>query len=124
MKLPSTITTVTGRAHHASLRRCAAAIGGRGPLITRAMSPPGTLGGVWPGDLLLPGRVQVAAVTVVEHDGRKRFDFQAPDRLGAEILVGDDLGFLDELREHRTGATDADEVHRPILLERVLHRLP
>src|SRR4029453_451387 len=101
MKPPSTITTVTGRAHHVSFRRCAAAIGGRGPLITRAMNPPGTLGGFGPGELLLPGRVEIPAVTVVEHDGRKALDLQAPDGLGAEVLVGDDLGLLDELREHR-----------------------
>src|SRR6185436_1192525 len=108
MKLPSTITTVTGRAHHASLRRCAAAIGGRDPLITRAMRPP--LRGFWTSELLLPVRVQVAAVTVVEHDGREAVDRQPPDRLGAEIFVGDDLSLLDELREHRAGAADATEV--------------
>src|SRR6476660_3669584 len=122
MKLPSTITTVTGRAHHASLRRCAAAIGGRGPLITRAIDPPLRRFGT--GELLLPVRVQVTAVTVVEHDGRETVDLQPPDRLGAEVFVGDDLGFLDELREHRAGTADAAEVRGPVLLERVLHRLP
>src|SRR4029077_12149837 len=92
----------------------------------RAMRPPGkgTLGGFGPGGLLLPGRVQVAAVAVVEHDGRKPLDLQAPDRLGAEILVRDDRGLLDELREQRASATDAPEVRGLVLLERVLHGLP
>src|SRR5918996_6032763 len=128
MKLPSTITTVTGKTPHASLRRCAAAIGGRAPLvITRLMcgaprSPAGSC--VLAGELLLALGIQVTAVTVVEHDGRERLDLESPDGLRPEVLVGDDLQRLDVAREHGAGAADGPEVHALELAQRVLHGLP
>src|SRR6266536_4050800 len=73
---------------------------------------------------LLAVLIEIAAVTVVQHDGGEALDLEPPDGFRAEVLVGDDLGLLDELREHRPGATDAAEVRRLVLLERVLHRLP
>src|SRR5512145_849657 len=95
MKLPSTMTTVSGSVHHASLRRWVAGMGGRASVITRLMRSPRkrTRGGPLslPGELLLPVLVQVTAVAIVEDDGRERLDLQSSDRFGAEILVGDDL---------------------------------
>src|SRR5688572_13105684 len=150
MKLPSTMTTVSGSAHHASLRRCAAGIGGRAPsVITRLMRPPrggprrgpphpptfaaprGTRGAprspapscALPGVLLLPVLVQVTAVAIVDDDRRERLHLQPPDRLGAEVLVGDDLQRLHVARQHRPGAADRAEVDAPVLAQRVLHRL-
>src|SRR5258706_15317799 len=116
MKLPSTSTTVTGSAHHASLRRCVAAMAGRAAPTTwprwfprilaslSIMTPP--LGRSLPRVLLLPVLVEVAAVTVVDDDGREGLDLQPPDRLGAEVLVGHELRLRDVLREHGAGAAD------------------
>src|SRR5690349_15394811 len=150
MKLSSTTTTVNGSAHHASLRRCAAAIGGRAPevVITRLISlregprngppHPPTLGAsrprrapprlrpssvALPGVLLLALGIEITAVAIVEDDRRELVDLQSPDRFRAEILVGDDLELLDVAREHRPGAADRAEVHALELLERVLHDL-
>src|SRR5262245_20879313 len=76
-----------------------------------------------PGVCLDAFDVEIGPVTVVDHDRWKILHLQAPDRLGAEILVGDDLGFLDEARQHGARATDRPEVHRLVLLQRVLHQL-
>src|SRR3982751_23025 len=86
-------------------------------------SPPLDRSCVVPRVELLAFLIQVAAVTVVEDDGREAVHVQTTNRLGAEILVGDDLGLRDELREDGTRATDRAEVHARVLLQRVLHRL-
>src|SRR6266478_7978004 len=67
--------------------------------------------------------IEIAAVAVVDHDGRKRLDLETPDRLRAEILVGDDLDALHEPREHGAGAPDGAEVDAFVLLECILDRL-
>src|SRR5688572_2817471 len=117
MKLPSTMTTVSGSAHHASLRRCAAGIGGRASS-TRLMRSL-----ILPGVLLLPVLVQVTAVAIVDDDRRKRLHLQPPDRLGPEVLVGHDLQLLHVTREHRPGAADGPEVDAAVLAQGVLHGL-
>src|SRR5256885_2850958 len=137
MKLPSTITTVTGSAHHASLRRCGVAMGGRTvatwpvtiwprwlPRILPSrsiMAPPA--GRLLPRVLLLAVLVEVAAVAVVDDDRRERLHLEPADRFRAEILVGNELGRLDVPREQRAGAADGAEVHAAILAQRLLHRL-
>jgi hypothetical protein len=63
-------------------------------------------------------------VAVVEDDGRKVLDLEPPDRLGPQVLVGDDLERLDVTREHGPGAADGAEVHPPELPQRLLHGLP
>src|SRR6266850_1755777 len=133
MKLPSTSTTVTGSAHHTSLRRCAAAMAGRAAPATwprwfprilaslSIMTPP--LSRSLPRVLLLSVLVEVAPVAVVDDDGRERLDLEPPDRLRAQVLVGHELRLRDVPREHRPGAADGAEVHALVLAQRVLHRL-
>src|SRR5712691_9305626 len=73
---------------------------------------------------LHPVLIEVAAVTVVDDDGRKGLDFKTTDSLSTQIFVGDYRKLLHELREHRAGAADGAEVDTLVLAERVLHRLP
>src|SRR5262249_62371893 len=72
---------------------------------------------------LLAVLIEITAVAVVDHDGGKAFHLEASDGLGAEVLVGDDLGLLHVARQHGAGATDGSHVDAFVLLERVLHRL-
>src|SRR5688572_6449353 len=106
MKLISTVKVVTGSTHHASLRRCGAAIGALPAVVgTELMRPPcgGPRNGpprppalgarretrraprsrvgscVLLGELLLPVLVEITAVGVVQHDGREALDLEPPD---------------------------------------------
>src|SRR5262245_10192653 len=133
MKPPSTSTTVSGSAHHASLRRCAASMAGRAAPITwprwlprilaslSIMTPPlsRSLARVLPLSVL----VEIAAVAVVEHDGGELLDLEPPDGLGAEVLVRHELRLLDVPRQQGTGAADGAEVNPFELLQRVFHGL-
>ena len=69
------------------------------------------------------GLVKVAAVAVVDDDGRETLDLEPPDRLGAEVLVGHDLELPDESREHGAGAAEGAEVGRLVPAEGVLDGL-
>src|SRR5262245_40035478 len=123
MKLPSTTTTVTGRSHHVSVRSVP-----RGSATSprsfrnspsgmrRALSLVACV-------LLDAVLVEIAAVAVVDDDGRETLDLEAADRFRAEVLVGHHLELLHEAREHRAGAADGAEVHTLVPGEGVLHRL-
>src|SRR5688572_20720699 len=138
MNAVSTMTTVTGSAHHGSLRSVAALMAGRAvamgwPLMICPRSLPRVLsslsimdppvGRLLPRELLLAVLVEVAAVAVVEHDGGKLVDLEPADALGAEVLVRDELRLRDVPREQGAGAADGAEVDALELLQRVLHRL-
>src|SRR6266511_5781834 len=79
--------------------------------------------GSFPRELLYAVLIEIAAVAVIEHGGRKALDLEPADGLGAEILVGHHVELLDEAREHGPGPADGAEVHRLVLLERGLDGL-
>src|SRR5437773_7646167 len=98
----STITTVTGSAHHVSLRSVASAIGGRAAartcprwsrstsrIITPPLNNPST-----PRVVFLAVLIEVAAVTVIEHDRGESLDLEPPDRFGPQVFVRHDFGLL------------------------------
>src|SRR5437879_12273360 len=63
--------------------------------------------------------VEVTAVAVVDDERRKALDLEPSDRLGAQVLVRDDLELLHELRQHRARAPDRAEVDRLVPLQGV-----
>src|SRR5207245_9078554 len=87
----------------------AAAMAARSP----APPPPITSRSCWsPSSPGIAGHsflVEVAAVVVVDHADRKALDLEATDGFGAEVLVRDDLEFLDEPAQHGARAPDGAE---------------
>src|SRR5258708_24482672 len=63
---------------------------------------------------LHPLLVEVAAVTVVDDDGRKSLDLGGTDGLRAGVFVGDYPKLLSQLREHRARAPGGAEVDTPV----------
>src|SRR5215813_958555 len=118
MNAPSTTTTVTGSSHHASVRRVAP--GMTSPLwLPKARLSMPSLPRVLPDAVL----VEIAAVAVVDDDGREALDLEPADGLCAQVLVGHHLELLDECGEHGARATDGPEVDGLVLAQSVLHRL-
>src|SRR5215831_18193111 len=67
--------------------------------------------------------IEIAAVAVVDDDGRESLDFEPANGFRAQILVGHDFHALHEAREQSPCPADGAEVDAFILLEGVLHRL-
>src|SRR6266851_5189523 len=76
-----------------------------------------------PGILRHSFLVEVAAVAVIDHDGREIPDLDAPDGLRPEVLVRDDVDLPHEPGQHGARAPDRAEVDALELHERVFHRL-
>src|SRR4029453_5524709 len=118
MKAPSTSTTTAGRSHHASVRRVA----------------PGMTSPLWlpkarlsmrlvPRVLLHAVLVEIAAMAVVDDDGRKILDPEPADLFGTEIFIGHDFELPHEGREYRPRSADGAEVDGLVLLEGILDGL-
>src|SRR5215831_2153177 len=67
--------------------------------------------------------IEIAAVAVVDDDGREPLDLEAANGFRAQIFVGYDFHALHEARKQSPGAADGAEVDAFVLLEGVLDRL-
>src|SRR5262249_270606 len=112
--------TLESTATESRLDSSTAAIAARSP----APPPPITRMSCWyplsPGIFRHSFLVKVAALPIVDPDGREVLHLDAANRFRPEVLVRHDLDLGDEAGQNGAGATDRPEVHRLVAHQRLL----